>query len=88
MSLTVQSSLTIGRTSVTHSLWGGAAVMYTLSHRQFLALNSPYLTIRGASGNREHVRIEGGSTTFIVNADHVTIADLTMSGPVFHHIQV
>jgi len=62
--------------------------VYTLSHRQYLALNSPYLTIRGASGNREHVRIEGGSTTFIVNADHVTIADLTMSGPAFHHIQV
>lgn len=62
--------------------------VYTLSRNQVLVLKVPHLTIRGASGNREGVRIEGGSTTFVVNANHVTIADLTMSDPAFHHIQV
>lgn len=62
--------------------------VYVLSGSQHLAIKSPHVTIRGASGNREHVRIEGGSTTVVVNANDATIADLTMSGPAFHHIQV
>ncbi len=62
--------------------------VYKLSDRQRLAVNSPHVTIRGASGNREQVRLEGGSSTFVVNADQVTIADLTMTGPKFHHIQI
>jgi len=62
--------------------------VYTLAPRQHLAVKSPHVTIRGASGNREHVRVEGGSSTFIVSANQVTIADLTMKGPKFHHIHI
>ncbi len=51
------------------------------------------LTIRGASGNRESVIIEGWGMNgqshhgFYVNADHVTIADLTVQNVRNHCIQ-
>jgi len=62
--------------------------VYALKKKQSLRLNVAGLTLRGASSNRDAVRIEGGSSSIIVKADHVTIADLTITDSRFHSIQV
>ncbi len=62
--------------------------LYFLPFNRSLLVNVPELTIRGASGNREAVRLEGGSNAITVNADGFTIADLTIQAPRFHAIQV
>lgn len=62
--------------------------VYTLQPQEFLEINAAHVTLRSASGKREAVVITGGSINLIVNSDDVTIADLTLSNPKFHTIQV
>ncbi len=61
---------------------------YTLRKKQSLRFKVPGVTLRGATGNRNAVRIEGGSSSIVVAADHVTIADLKITDPHFHSIHV
>jgi len=62
--------------------------VYRLPRGRSIEITVPGLTIRSASGRREAVRIEGGAIGIAINADNVTIADLTLSGARFHAIQV
>ncbi len=62
--------------------------VYTLQSNQSLEINTPGLSIRSATGNREAVRIEGGYNNISVNVDEFTVADLTLSQPTYHNIQV
>jgi hypothetical protein len=62
--------------------------IYTLAPHQSLVINSPKITLRGASGNRDAVVIEGGDNNISVNADDFTVADVTLRSPRFHNIQV
>jgi hypothetical protein len=56
--------------------------------RQSLNINTPRVTIRGASRNREAVVIDGGANNITINADDCIIADITLRNPQFHNIQV
>jgi hypothetical protein len=62
--------------------------VYPLAPHQSLEVSTPGLTIRGASGRRAAVVIEGGYNTVSINADDVTVADVTLRNPTFHAIQV
>ena len=62
--------------------------VYQLLPGQNLGIKVPGLTLRSASGNREAVRIEGGDSNIIVNVAEFTVADVTLSKPRFHNIQV
>jgi hypothetical protein len=62
--------------------------IYTLQPNQGLEVVKPNMTIRGASGNREAVIIEGGGNNISINTSDVTIADLTLRNAKFHAIQV
>ena len=62
--------------------------IYTLAPNQSLEVSKPGVTIRGASGRRAAVIIEGGDNTISINADDVTVADITLRNPTFHAIQV
>ncbi len=62
--------------------------VYQLLPGQNLVIKVPGLTLRSASGNREAVRIEGGDSNIIVNVAEFTVADVTLSKPRFHNIQV
>ncbi len=60
---------------------------------QYAVQISHPITVRGASGNRAAVRIQGqgygvGSEGFMVHAPNVTIADLTMTGIRNHAISI
>jgi len=61
---------------------------YVLGKKQSVRIKVPGVTIRGANGKRDAVRIEGGSSSFVVVADHVTIADLSIRDSYFHSVQV
>lgn len=63
---------------------------YELDGEQII-ISSPHVTIRSASGDREAVVLEGNylsERVFIINASHVTIADLTVRRARFHPIHV
>lgn len=62
--------------------------IYRLSLKQSLEVNTPGITIRSDSGNREGVIIDGGYNNVSLNADDSTIADLTLRNPRFHNVQV
>ncbi len=62
--------------------------VYVLPSNKSLEIKTPGLTIRSASGNREAVRIEGGYNNISVNVDEFTVADVTLSQPTNHNIQV
>jgi len=62
--------------------------VYVLDTKQSIRIKVPGLTLRGASRNRDAVRIEGGSSGIVIAANYVTIADLTVAKPRFHSIQV
>lgn len=54
-----------------------------------LNLYVPGVTLRGVSGNRDDVVIEGGGNNIAIFADDCTVADLTLRSPRDHHnIQV
>jgi len=61
---------------------------YQLTSNRAIEVLVPLLTIRGASGRRDSVIIEGGGVIFSIYADDFTVADLTVSGAVYHNIQV
>ncbi len=61
---------------------------YVLRKKQSLRFKVPGVTLRGASGNRDAVRIEGGASSVVISAEHITIADITIAGPRFHAIHV
>jgi hypothetical protein len=62
--------------------------IYALATNQSLEVRTPRVTISSASGNREAVIIEGGHNNISINADDVTIADITLRNSRFHNIQV
>lgn len=62
--------------------------LYPLAPHQSLEVSTPGITIRGASGRRAAVVIEGGYNTVSINADDVTVADVTLRNSTFHAIQV
>src|SRR5438094_7084234 len=62
--------------------------VYALAPNQSLEVNTPRVTLRGASGNRDAVIIEGGYNNVSINTDDVTVANLTLRNPKFHNIQV
>ncbi|MDT7041966.1 fibronectin type III domain-containing protein [Candidatus Nitronereus thalassa] len=62
--------------------------VYALQSNQSLSINTPGLTIRSASGNREGVKISGGYNNITVKVDDITIADVTLDQPTNHNIQV
>jgi hypothetical protein len=61
---------------------------YALASNQSLEVRAPRVTISSVSGNRGAVIITGGSNNISINANDVTIADLTLRNPRFHNIQV
>ena len=65
-----------------------AGGVYTLSSDQSLEVNTPRITIRGVSGDRDAVVIRGGYNNISVNADDCIIADVMLRNPRFHNIQV
>ena len=62
--------------------------VYHLPSDLALEINTPFISLRGTSGHRDAVEIQGGSNALIVNADGFTVADLTISQPRYHAIQV
>lgn len=62
--------------------------VYTLAPHQSLEVSTPGVTIRGASGRRAAVVIEGGYNTISINADDITVAHMSLRNPTFHAIQV
>ena len=69
------------------SIWLADGV-YTLAANQSLEIVTPGISIRGASGNRDRVVIEGGYNNVSVNADDFLVADVTLRNPRFHNVQV
>src|SRR5687768_10159300 len=53
-----------------------SAGVYRLAPNQSFEVNTPGMTIRGESGNRQAVVIEGGSNNLSIGADDVTVANL------------
>jgi hypothetical protein len=62
--------------------------VYSLARDQSLEVHTPRLIIRGASGDRDAVIIEGGYNNLSINADDCTVANLTLRNPRFHSLQV
>jgi len=60
---------------------------YTL-HGFDVNVEVPRITLRGASGNRDSVIIEGSGNNIAIFADDVTVADMTLRGPAYHCVQV
>jgi hypothetical protein len=65
-----------------------SAGVYRLAPNQSFEVNTPGMTIRGESGNRQAVVIEGGSNNLSIGADDVTVANLTLRNAGYHSIQV
>jgi hypothetical protein len=61
---------------------------YRLDPGEAAIVESPDVTIRSLSGNRDAVVITGGSINATVYADGLTIADLTMANAAYHSVQV
>src|SRR5574341_538964 len=61
---------------------------YRLDPGEAVIVESPELTIRSLSGNRDAVVITGGDINVTVSANGLTIADLTLASPVYHNVQV
>ncbi|MGE3539943.1 MAG: hypothetical protein AB7N91_21225 [Candidatus Tectimicrobiota bacterium] len=62
--------------------------LYTLARNQSVEVNTPRVTIRSASGNRDAVILEGGYNNVSINTDDVTVADVTLRNAKDHSIQV
>jgi hypothetical protein len=61
---------------------------YDLAGGIDLNVNTPGVTLRGASGRRDDVIIVGGGNNVAIFADDCTVADLTLRSPTHHNVQV
>lgn len=62
--------------------------IYRLGPRQTLQIDTPGVAVRGLSGDRDKVIIEGGYNGVTVNARGAVVADLTVREPRRHAVQV
>jgi len=62
--------------------------LYQLSVDQSIEIEVPNLTLRSLSGNRDAVTIDGGRNNVSINANGVTVAEVTLRRPNFHNVQV
>ncbi len=62
--------------------------VYRLGSGSSIEVSTPGIVLSGSSGAREVTIIDGGNINIAVNADNVTIANLTLRNAYFHSIQV